>query len=120
MWSLADAVFPDANPGLSDGTYALMGTAAALLLFVSLALHELGHAVQARREGMPIEGITLWLLGGVARFRGAFPSAGAELRIAMAGPVVSLALGVVLLTAALALPLPAAVDGVLLLSLIHI
>jgi Zn-dependent protease len=114
VWSLADAVFPEANPGLSDGTYALMGTAAALLLFVSLALHELGHAVQARREGMPIEGITLWLLGGVARFRGSFPSAGAELRIAIAGPLVSLALGVVLLAAALALPLPAAVDGVLL------
>jgi Zn-dependent protease/CBS domain-containing protein len=113
VWSLAAAVFPDANPGLSDGTYVAMGTGAALLLFVSLAAHELGHALQARREGVRIEGITLWLLGGVARFSGAFPSAGAELRIALAGPLVSLVLGVVLLAAALLLPLPPALDGVL-------
>ena len=46
-----------------------------------------------RREGMQIEGITLWLFGGVARFRGMFPSAGAEFRIAIAGPLVSLVLG---------------------------
>ena len=113
VWSLAVAVFPISNPGLSDTTYAIMGVAGALLLFASLALHELGHAVQARREGMPIEGITLWLLGGVSRFRGAFPSAGAELRIAIAGPLVSLALGVVMLAAALVIPLPGALDGVL-------
>ncbi|HXE46321.1 MAG TPA: site-2 protease family protein [Conexibacter sp.] len=112
VWSLASAVFPTSNPGLSDGTYVAMGVAAALLLFVSLAAHELGHALQARRERMTIDGITLWLLGGVARFSGAFPSAGAELRIAIAGPVVSLAIGVVLLAASLVIPLPAALDGV--------
>ncbi|HYF27583.1 MAG TPA: site-2 protease family protein, partial [Baekduia sp.] len=61
---------------------------------------------------MEIDGITLWALGGVARFKGRFPSAPAELRIALAGPAVSLALGVVLLAAALLLPLPSAVDGV--------
>lgn len=113
VWSLSAAVFPDTNPGLSDATYAAMGAAGALLLFASLALHELGHALQARREDVPIEGITLWLLGGVARFRGRFPSAGAELRIAIAGPLVSLVLGVALLGLSLALPLPAALDGVL-------
>ncbi len=42
---------------------------------------------------MEIEGITLWLFGGVAKFKGMFPSAGAEFRIAIAGPLVSLALG---------------------------
>jgi len=113
VWSLTAAVFPDANPGLSDGAYAAMGVSAALVLFVSLAAHEFGHAVQARREGMRIEGITLWVLGGVARFSGAFPSAGAELRIALAGPLVSLVLGVVFLALALALSLPPALDGVL-------
>lgn len=113
IWSLAAAVFPDTNPGLSDATYVAMGAGAALLLFVSLAAHELGHALQARREGMRIQGITLWLLGGVARFAGAFPSAGAELRIALAGPLVSLVLGVVLLSAAVLAPLPPALDGVL-------
>ena len=53
-----------------------MAVVAALLFFGSLLLHELGHALQARREGMEIEGITLWLFGGVAKFKGLFPSAG--------------------------------------------
>lgn len=92
-WSLATAVFPDQNPGLSDGTYWAMAVAAAVLFFTSLLLHELGHAFQARREGMEIDGITLWLFGGVAQFRGSFPSAGAEFRIAIAGPLVSLVIG---------------------------
>lgn len=112
VWSLAGTAFPRSNPGLGSGTYAAMGVVAALALFVSLALHELGHALVARREGMGIEGITLWLLGGVARFSGRFPSARAELRIAIAGPLVSLAIGGVLLAFALLTPLPAAVDGV--------
>ena len=99
-------------PGLSDGTYLAMALIAALAFFASLLLHELGHAVVARREGMEIEGITLWLFGGVARFKGMFPSAGAELRIALAGPAVSLVLGLLFLGAAAALPLPDAVDGV--------
>lgn len=110
--SLAASLFPATNPGLSDGAYAAMAAVAALLFFASLTAHELGHAVQAQREGMQIDGITLWVLGGVARFRGSFPSAAAELRIAVAGPAVSLALGVAFLAVALLLPLPAGVDGV--------
>lgn len=113
VWSLAAAVFPETNPGLGDGAYVAMGLVAALLLFVSLGLHELGHALVARREGMEIEGITLWLLGGVARFGGGrFPSARAELRIALAGPLVSLVLGAAFLAIALLVSLPSAVDGV--------
>jgi Zn-dependent protease/CBS domain-containing protein len=112
LWSLAAAVFPEENPGLSDGAYAAMAAVATLLFFASLLLHELGHAVVARREGMEIEGITLWLFGGVARFAGMFPSAGAEFRIAIAGPLVSLALGAALVAIGVLVPLPAAVDGV--------
>jgi Zn-dependent protease len=112
-WSLASAVFPSQNPGLSDGTYVGMALVAALAFFTSLLLHELGHAVQARREGMQIEGITLWLFGGVAQFRGQFPSAWAEFRIAVAGPLVSLVLGVVFMALARAAALPDAPDGVL-------
>jgi Zn-dependent protease len=93
VWSLATQVFPDQNPGLGDGTYLVMAAVAAIAFFTSLLLHELGHAVQARREGMEIDGITLWLFGGVAKFRGMFPSAGAEFRITIAGPIVSLLLG---------------------------
>lgn len=111
-WSLGAAIFPDTNPGLSDGAYVAMAAIAAVLFFGSLLLHELGHAIVAKREGMEIEGITLWLFGGVAQFKGLFPSAGAELRIALAGPAVSLAIGVALLALAVLAPLPAGVDGV--------
>ncbi|HXF97139.1 MAG TPA: site-2 protease family protein [Gaiellaceae bacterium] len=112
VWSLTAGVFPDQNPGLADSTYLAMGVVAAVLFFASILLHELGHALQARREGMEIEGITLWLFGGVATFRGMFPSAGAEFRIAIAGPLVSLALGVLFSALAPLSELPAAVDGV--------
>jgi Zn-dependent protease/CBS domain-containing protein len=111
VWSLAVAVFPSQNPGFSDGEYIALAVVAALLFFVSLLLHELGHALQARREGVEIEGINLWLFGGVAQFKGGFPSAGAEFRIAIAGPLVSLALGLLCMLAALA-GLPSAIDGV--------
>ncbi|MBW3591849.1 MAG: site-2 protease family protein, partial [Actinobacteria bacterium] len=91
-WSLAAQLFPFAYPSLSAGSYWLMATVSALLFFVSIVLHELGHAFQATREGMKIHDITLWLFGGVARFQGTFPSAAAEFRIAAAGPAVSVVL----------------------------
>jgi Zn-dependent protease len=111
VWSLAATVFPSQNPELSDGVHLAMGVVAALLFFASVLLHELGHAWQARREGVEIDDITLWLFGGVAQFKGAFPNPGAEFRIAIAGPVVTLVLGAGFLLAALA-SLPSAVDGV--------
>ena len=112
VWSLAAAVFPSQNPGLSDGEYLAMAVVAAVLFFVSLLLHELGHALQARRDGVEIEGINLWLFGGVAQFKGDFPSASAEFRIAIAGPLVSLVLGVFFVLVAVVAGLPSAVDGV--------
>jgi Zn-dependent protease/CBS domain-containing protein len=111
-WTLADSIFPESNPGLSDTAYVAMAVAAALLFFACLLLHELGHALQAKREGVEIEGITLWLFGGVAQFKGLFPSAGAEFRIAIAGPLVSLVLGLFFVLVAWALGLPREVDGV--------
>jgi Zn-dependent protease len=112
VWSLAASVFPAQNPGLPDAAYAAMAVAAAVLFFASLLLHELGHAFEARSEGMQIEGITLWLFGGVAKFRGTFPSAGAEFRIAIAGPLVSLAIGIAFVALAVLANLPSAADGV--------
>jgi len=112
VWSLAASVFPSQNPGLSDGDYLAMAVVAALLFFTSLLLHELGHALQARREGVEIEGINLWLFGGVAQFKGSFPSAGAEFRIAIAGPLVTLVIGALFVAAAGIGGLPSAVDGV--------
>lgn len=93
VWQLAAVVFPATNPGLGSGTYLAMGTIAALVFAVSILAHEFGHAVQARREGMTIHSITLWLFGGVARFEGFFPSGAAEIRVALAGPAVSIVLG---------------------------
>jgi Zn-dependent protease/CBS domain-containing protein len=111
-WSLAANVFPDSKPGLSQTTYIVMAAIAAAVFFSCLLMHELGHALQARRDRVAIEGITLWLFGGVARFKGMFPTAGAEFRIALAGPVVSLVIGALLLGVAWLFALPNAVDGV--------
>lgn len=112
VWTLAAGIFPETNPGFSDGAYVALALVAAFLFFTSLLLHEFGHALQARREGMEIEGITLWLFGGVAKFKGMFPSAGAEFRIAVAGPLVSLALGVLFVLVAWLAGTPEAVDAV--------
>src|SRR5580765_2772430 len=112
VWTLASGIFPSTNPGLSKGTYIAMAIVAAFLFFSSLLLHEFGHALQARREGIEIDGITLWLFGGVARFKGSFKTAGAEFRVAIAGPLVSLALGVFFALIALINGIPSAVDGV--------
>jgi Zn-dependent protease len=112
-WSLAAGVFPDQDPGGSQAPYIVMAVIGAGLFFASVLAHELGHAVTARREGMQLDGITLWLFGGVARFKGRFPSAEAEVRIAIAGPAVSLVIGVVCPLLAWAVALPGSVDGVL-------
>jgi Zn-dependent protease len=111
-WTLAVEVFPAQNPDLSNGVYVAMALVAAVLFFVSLLLHELGHALQARRDKVEIEGITLWLFGGVAKFKGDLPSAGAELRIAIAGPVVTLVIAALCILLAGIAGLPEAADGV--------
>jgi Zn-dependent protease len=95
VWSLATALFPARYPDLDGSTYVVMALVAAVVLFGSVVLHELGHALRALEEGMPIKGITLWLFGGVAQLAGSPPSAGAEFRVAACGPVVSAVLAVV-------------------------
>ncbi len=112
VWTLATGIFPSTNEGLSDVAYVAMALVAAAIFFASLLAHELGHALEAQREGMEIDGITLWLFGGVAKFRGTFPSAGAEFRIAIAGPLVSLALGGLFVLLAWVAGLPESIDAV--------
>jgi Zn-dependent protease/CBS domain-containing protein len=68
----------------------LVAVASALLFFASLVLHELGHAVVARRLGLEIEGVDLWFFGGLAKMRGQTRTPGAEFLIAVAGPLVTL------------------------------
>jgi Zn-dependent protease/CBS domain-containing protein len=110
-WSLSDGVFPSQDPGLSHGTYVAMGIVAAVLFLVSILLHELGHSLVARREGIEVDSITLWLFGGVSQFKGRYKSPGDEFRVAFTGPLVSIVLGVLFVLIALA-DLPSSVDGV--------
>jgi Zn-dependent protease/CBS domain-containing protein len=78
--------------GGSQSTAYLVAVAAALGYFASLVLHELGHALAARRLGIPIAGIDLWFFGGLSQMRREPQSAGEELRVAAAGPAVTLLL----------------------------
>ena len=111
VWSLSDGVFPSQNPGLSHNTYLGMAVVASLLFLASIALHELGHSWVARREGIEVDSITLWLFGGVSQLNGRFKSPGVEFRVAVSGPLVSIGLGVLFVLIALA-GAPSEVDGV--------
>ena len=88
-WSLGAVYYPDQVEGIAPGASYALGLASALLLFASILLHELGHAIVARRHGVEIEEIDLWLLGGVAKLSGMPRHAADELRYAIAGPAVT-------------------------------
>jgi len=93
-WMLADSYYPDEFKDWSTLTYWVTGAVTATMLFVSVLLHELGHSVVALRYRIPVRSITLFLFGGVAQIGAEPPSAVAEFFIAIAGPIVSLALAV--------------------------
>lgn len=87
IWSLS-GYYEDRFP---DGSTAfVLAVVSALLFFASVLLHELGHAFEARRSGIGIAGIDLWMFGGVAKMERDTRSAGEEFRVAVAGPVVTL------------------------------
>lgn len=87
--------FPAVFPGVGVGWYVLAAVIAAILFLGSLLAHELAHAVVARRNGIEVSGITLWLLGGVARLEGEPRTPAADFRIAVVGPLTSLVLAAV-------------------------
>ncbi len=103
-WSLGAGYYPSEVHGITPVQSYALGLASALLLFASILAHEFGHALVARRRGMEIEEIDLWLLGGVARMRGQPKTAEVELRYAMAGPAVTAAVAALFGVLALALP----------------
>ncbi|MFI7023746.1 site-2 protease family protein [Micromonospora sp. NPDC049900] len=92
-WGLSANLFPVSYPDRSVVAYVLAGLAAAIVFFLGLLAHEVSHAVVAKRNGLGVGGITLWLFGGVAELRGEARTPGAELRIAGVGPLVSLIIG---------------------------
>ncbi|MBM0227247.1 site-2 protease family protein [Micromonospora sp. ATA51] len=92
-WGLAANQFPRAYPDRPALAYAAAGLSAAVVFFLGLLAHEVAHAVIAKRNGIAVEGITLWLFGGVSELRGEARDPGAELRIAGIGPLVSLIIG---------------------------
>ena len=93
-WMLAGSYYPDEFKHWPPLLYWLMGAVTAIMLFVSVLLHELGHSVVALRYRIPVRSITLFLFGGVAQIGAEPPSAIAEFFIAVAGPLVSLALAI--------------------------
>ena len=88
---LATGLFRNAAPGFGAGVYWTAALLTAVVFLASLLGHELSHAVVARRRGVVVEGIVLWALGGVAKLNGDAPDARSEMRIAIAGPVASVA-----------------------------
>lgn len=91
--------------GGSDTTAYLVAVAIVVSFFVSIILHELGHALAARRNGLAVAGIDLWALGGLTKMRELPSTPGAQLQVAIAGPLVTLAVIVVCsLAAGLAAP----------------
>ena len=102
--AMALVELPALAPGHRPGTYAAAGLVAALLLVLSLLAHETAHAVVARRSGLRVDGVTLWVLGGATLLRGEPDRPGVELRIAGAGPLTSGLLAAAFLGAADLLP----------------
>jgi Zn-dependent protease/CBS domain-containing protein len=95
-WTLAVGYFPRQLPGLEPMAYWANGLLAALLLFVSVLIHELAHSLVAIRNGLTVSGITLHLLGGVSQLDDEPPDPRTEFLMAAAGPLASLAIAVAL------------------------
>ena len=114
VWSLATGLFPGWYKQLARGDYWPMGVGGAVGLFLSIVFHELWHSLVARRFGLNMRGITLFLFGGVSEMADEPPSAKAEFFLAVAGPVSSVALAVIFLGASYLL------GGIFLFGAIHL
>ena len=103
-YALGSSYFPEVVHGISPAASYALGLASVLLLFVSILAHEFGHALVARRHGIEIEEIDLWLLGGVSRMRGEAHAPEDELRYALAGPAITAVIAICFGAATLLLP----------------
>ena len=100
-WTLSSGVFPSRYENWSEAAYWIVGVVAAVLLFVTVLIHELAHAVVARRKGIEVPSITLFIFGGVSNLGRQPKTAGEEAAIAIAGPLASFAIAGVALGVAL-------------------
>lgn len=91
-WILATMAPPHSAAGHPTALYWLVGTGTAFGFFASLLAHEIAHAALARRNGIKVNGVTLWILGGMADLSTEPTTPGADFRIAIAGPAASLGL----------------------------
>ena len=90
-WGLADGALPEGAPGYSGFLYGVAAVATAVVVMGSLLAHEFGHALVARRAGIGVRDITLWMLGGVSRIEREAADPATDLRVAIVGPAVSFA-----------------------------
>ncbi len=91
-WALAEGTFPAEAPGEPAALYWLAALVTVCLFWLGLMAHEIAHSLVAVRRGVSVEGITLWLFGGVSRLHGEVKGPDDELRIALAGPAVSISI----------------------------
>jgi len=94
-WTMATAVLPQAAPHQPSWAYWVSGLVGAVIFYACLLAHEISHALVARRKGVRVAGITLWLFGGVTQLEGEPSSWGAEALITVVGPLTSLVLAAV-------------------------
>lgn len=102
-WSLATSILPSASPGHSSGAYWAAGLLSAVVFLASLLAHELAHSIVATRRGIRVDGITLWLFGGVSRISSDANSPGTQALFTAVGPLTSLVLGVAFYVVSVAL-----------------
>ncbi|HXN03629.1 MAG TPA: site-2 protease family protein, partial [Candidatus Acidoferrum sp.] len=101
-WSIATGILPSAAPGQTSAAYWTAGVVSAFVYLASLLAHELAHSIVATGSGVKVEGITLWLFGGVSRFNSESSSPGSQALITFVGPLTSLLLGAVFILASVA------------------
>ena len=100
LWTLASGYFPAVIPYMQPSVYWGVAFISAIMLFISLVLHEFAHAVVAIKNDIPIKKITLFIFGGVAHMEKEPDSPGVEFRMALAGPIASLAIALLFYIAA--------------------
>lgn len=102
-WSLSDSFFPSQYGTWSAAAYWIVGVSSAVLLFITVLIHEMAHALVARRRGLPVPRITLFIFGGMSHMSRQPATAGEEFQIAAAGPATSIVIAAI--TAGLGLAL---------------